>query len=211
MMKLIMAFRRVYCWVFGHLLVFFGRYDKRYLTGRHFHGDISGRFAIGWEWVVNDYVGCRRLRRNRSVPWPVSPLIGIVNAQNIHFHPDDLNNFQGVGNYFQGDAEIHIGRGTYIAQNVGLITGNHDLYDPDLRSEPKPISIGEKSWIGMNAVILPGVVLGPHTVVAAGAVVTKSFPEGGCVLAGVPAVKIKELNDSERLTGADNGHTKSGK
>ena len=45
----------------------------------------------------------------------------------------------------------------------------------------------------MNAVILPGVTLGDFTVVGAGSVVTKSFPEGYCVIAGNPAKQIKTL------------------
>jgi acetyltransferase-like isoleucine patch superfamily enzyme len=43
-------------------------------------------------------------------------------------------------------------------------------------------------------VILPGVELGPHTILAAGAVVTKSFKEGNQVLAGVPAQVVKKLD-----------------
>jgi acetyltransferase-like isoleucine patch superfamily enzyme len=50
----------------------------------------------------------------------------------------------------------------------------------------------------MNAVILPGVVLGDHTIVGAGAVVTKSFPEGYCIIAGVPAKVIKTI-DKDRV------------
>ena len=45
----------------------------------------------------------------------------------------------------------------------------------------------------MNSMILPGVELGPRTVVGAGSVVTKSFPEGDCVIAGNPAKIIKKL------------------
>lgn len=58
------------------------------------------------------------------------------------------------------------------------------ISDPDLQAEGKPVRIGRKCWIGMNAVILPGVTLGDHTVVGAGAVVSRSFPEGHCIVAG---------------------------
>ena len=49
----------------------------------------------------------------------------------------------------------------------------------------------------MNSMILPGVTLGSHTVVGAGSVVTKSFPEGYCVIAGNPAKKIKAIKKTE--------------
>lgn len=50
----------------------------------------------------------------------------------------------------------------------------------------------------MNSVITAGVTLGPRTIVAAGAVVTKSFPDGFVVLAGVPAKPVKYL-DKEKF------------
>lgn len=81
----------------------------------------------------------------------------------------------------------------WIGPNVGLITANHDLSDLSKNAEPRDISIAEHCWIGMNAVILPGVRLGPHTVVGAGAVVTKSFPDGHCAVAGNPAKVIRRL------------------
>ena len=46
----------------------------------------------------------------------------------------------------------------------------------------------------MNSVILPGVTLGPHTIVGAGSVVTHSFPDGYCVIAGNPARLIRTLD-----------------
>ncbi|MGF6348662.1 DapH/DapD/GlmU-related protein [Variovorax sp. W2I14] len=63
----------------------------------------------------------------------------------------------------------------------------------DKHEEGEDIVIGEHCWIGMNVVVLPGVVLGPKTIVAAGAVVTKSFPEGNSVIGGVPAKLLKRL------------------
>jgi len=45
----------------------------------------------------------------------------------------------------------------------------------------------------MGSIILPNVVIGDHTTVAAGAIVTKSFPEGYCIIGGNPAKIIKKL------------------
>ena len=61
------------------------------------------------------------------------------------------------------------------------------------------MTVGEKSWLGMNSVLLPGVNLGPHSVVAAGAVVNKSYPDGYVVLAGVPAKVIRSLSGAKEL------------
>ena len=136
---------------------------------------------------------CKKYNINQTVPWPVSSQIRIINPSNIIFDPDDLNNFQGFGNYFQAIGKITIGRGTYIAPNVGLITSNHNLEDLDKHDPPKPIYLGEKCWIGMNSMILPGVTLGPHTIVGAGSVVIDSFEKGNCVIAGNPAKIVKKL------------------
>ena len=149
--------------------------------------------ASGWMWIVTDYFACKRIRKNLNVPFPCSPLIKVTKPENIGFDPDDLHIFQSQGSYFQAYGKISIGKGTYIAPNVGLIIANHSFEELDDHLEAKSITIGERCWIGMNAMILPGVVLGNHTVVGAGAVVTKSFPEGNCVIAGSPAKIIKEI------------------
>ena len=72
---------------------------------------------------------------------------------------------------------------------------NHDVNSYHDYVINKPIIIRKNSWLATSSIILSGVELGAHTVVAAGAVVTKSFPIGNQVLAGNPARIIKELND----------------
>lgn len=164
-------------------------FDKKYLTGRHFDSGYAGFiWAFRCIWTKNI------LRLARPHPWPTALNCNLSSSENIIFHPDDLNNFQSPGVYFQNfKGRIYIGRGSYIAPNVGLITANHKLDNLDSHEEGRDIVLGEKCWIGMNVVLLPGVVLGSRTVVAAGAIVTKSFPEGDSVIGGVPAKLIKKL------------------
>lgn len=162
-------------------------YDKKYLKGYFFDTK-----RMGWLWAWKGLRG-----RNKKIPYPVHPNT-IVSADRVHFDPEDINLFQTPGCYWQvHDADIYVGKGSYVAPNVGLITTNHDPADPGRHLPGQDIRIGEKCWIGMNAVILPGVVLGDHTVVGAGAVVTKSFPEGHVVLGGVPAKKLRDIPAEE--------------
>ena len=81
-----------------------------------------------------------------------------------------------------------------MGPGVKLISANHDLLNFDIHTKNEPIEIGDNCWISANAVILPGVKLGNHVVVAAGAVVTKSFSDN-CLIGGVSARVIKELDD----------------
>lgn len=85
-----------------------------------------------------------------------------------------------------------LGQGTYIAKNVGIITSNHDFQNLAEHQKGKDVIIGKHCWIGMNSVIL-----GDHTIVGAGAVVTHSFPDGYCIIGGNPARIIKTLDISE--------------
>ncbi|MGE4346639.1 MAG: acyltransferase [Flavobacteriaceae bacterium] len=101
------------------------------------------------------------------------------------------------GSYIQGAGKVYIGNYVRFAPNIGILSSNHDLYNRDIYNN-KTIRIGDYCWIGMNTTIMSGVELGVNTIVGAGSVVTKSFPEGHCVIAGNPAKVIKHL-DKERF------------
>ena len=148
----------------------------------------------GWSLLYHAFWNQKIRGINRHCPWPCSPGILVSDGRNIEFDVDDLNNFFSNGIYYQDIGKIFIGSGSFIGPNVGLITENHDIKDPSKRGGVKSVSIGQKCWIGMNSVVLPGVKLGDHTVVGAGSIVTKSFPEGYCVIAGNPAKMIKKIN-----------------
>ena len=92
-----------------------------------------------------------------------------------------------------GRKGLVVGDGTRIASGAALYAFDHGLRpDRDLRDQPirsLGIRIGRDVWIGANAGITDGVVVGDHAVVAMGAVVTKDVAEWA-IVAGVPAVVI---------------------
>ena len=97
-----------------------------------------------------------------------------------------------VGWFAELDARggIHVGNNTNISSHVKLITGSHDIDDPDFTADFLPIHIGHHCWIGTGAMVLQGVRIGDGAVVAAGAVVTGDV-EPGAVVGGVPARKLR--------------------
>ena len=101
----------------------------------------------------------------------------------------------GLHNTIIGPVEI--GSHVNLAQGITVTALNHNFDDNQKRIDEQgvstnPVTIEDDVWIGANAVILPGVTIGNHCVVAAGAVVTKDVPDN-CVVAGVPARIIKSL------------------
>jgi hypothetical protein len=88
---------------------------------------------------------------------------------------------------------LWIGEGTIWGPNVSIVSQTHDLADFDQAPPTSGIRIGRRCWIGVGAVILPGVTLGDHTVVGANAVVRQSFPDGRVVIAGAPARAIRPI------------------
>ncbi|SDB65027.1 transferase hexapeptide (six repeat-containing protein) [Flavobacteriaceae bacterium MAR_2010_188] len=132
---------------------------------------------------------------NKNAYWPVHKSSRVVGEQNIYVGVGTFPGYQR-NVYIQGTGKLIFGNYTGVAQNSGVLSGNHNIYD-HRKLIPKDTNIGSYCWIGMNSVIMGGVTLGDHTIVGAGSVVTKSFPAGYCIIAGSPAEVIKELNRSE--------------
>lgn len=104
-------------------------------------------------------------------------------------------------------APLTIGKKVIFGPKPTIITGDHrtdlkDKYIIDITDDEKlpendqPVVIEDGCWIGANVTILKGVTLGHDSVVAAGSVVTKSFPPYS-IIAGVPAKLIKRRFSEE--------------
>ncbi|OIV37610.1 acyltransferase [Mangrovactinospora gilvigrisea] len=107
----------------------------------------------------------------------------------------------GRGSHLVGRTGIALGDHVYLGPGVYITDHNHTYTDtaaPIGTQWPvfAPVRIGAGSWLGANAVVLPGTVLGRNTVVAAGCIVRGEFPDHA-VLAGVPARMVRRYDPAE--------------
>jgi acetyltransferase-like isoleucine patch superfamily enzyme len=144
-----------------------------------------------------------------GIRWPLGGLKGITIKENVTL------GFNGWFSQIQKGAKISIGSGTVIGDDfmlsadspicigdecllsyrVSILSHRHAFGDgvnpvTSGYAESKAITIGNRCFIGCNAVILSGVVLGDNCVVGANSVVTKSFPANSTI-GGSPACLLK--------------------
>lgn len=138
-------------------------------------------------WLANGFLQ-RVLRIGGKIPWMVHYTSYV--SGHIQIGENVWKSFALSGGcYMQGRNGIYLGDNVLFAPGVKIISANHDPRDMATWLPSPPIRIGHRCWIGVNAVILPGVELGDECIVGAGAVVTQSFPTGS-IIAGVPAKTI---------------------
>jgi acetyltransferase-like isoleucine patch superfamily enzyme len=111
------------------------------------------------------------------------------------------NTLIGMGNTLIGP--ITIGNNVIFAQNIVASALNHEYRDPNSPINQQPIItrqiiIEDDCWIAANAVITAGVRIGKHSIIAAGAVVTKDIPSY-CVAVGNPATVLKQFNSESGI------------
>ncbi|QSG06697.1 sugar O-acetyltransferase [Halapricum desulfuricans] len=115
----------------------------------------------------------------------------------IHVGEDFFANF---GCVFLDVCEIRFGDQCMLGPGVHVYTATHPL-DAAARTSGTelgdPVEVGDRAWIGGQAVINPGVTIGDDAVVAAGAVVVDDVPDG-VVVGGNPARVIREIDEQRR-------------
>jgi maltose O-acetyltransferase len=139
----------------------------------------------------------------------------IMDARFFNLYRGGMRNLRTGRDTFIGDeclldmaGQVILGNQVTLAERVMVLThtnvgyGDHPL-QRDFPPTVEPVSIGDGSYIGAGAIVLPGVTIGAQTVVGAGAVVTEDLL-GGVVAAGVPARIIRVLSPEGELRRATN-------
>jgi len=82
-----------------------------------------------------------------------------------------------------------------ISSNCSITSTTHPTDSAKRFAEDeitKPVIIGKNAWLGMGAVLLPGVTIGDDSIVGAGSVVTKNVPPKSIVV-GNPAKFLRKI------------------
>jgi maltose O-acetyltransferase len=112
---------------------------------------------------------------------------------NVHVGEDFFANYDCV---FLDVCRIEFGDECMLGPGVHVYTATHPL-DAERRVSGreygKPVTVGDRAWLGGHAVINPGVTVGDDVVVSSGSVVTDDVPDG-VVVRGNPARVVQELD-----------------
>jgi maltose O-acetyltransferase len=172
--------------------------------------DRDMRFAVR-SLVVNSLCGSvlvPQILRTMLYRWSGLPIrsFNIREGQkfdNTRVHIGDQT-FVSRSCYFEGKGVIEIGKRCQIAAEAMFLTSNHDrLADGsiDMLADCLDIYVGDGSWIGARAIILPGTVIEERCIIAAGAVVNGRCLAGKAY-GGVPAKLL--TTSSKRISTLSN-------
>ncbi len=104
--------------------------------------------------------------------------------------------FVNRGVAIHASERVTIGDNAFIGDLSAIYDSNFHELEPGSGVKVAQVRIGRNVWIGRAAIVLPGVTIGDHSVVAAGAVVTRDVPAGQLV-GGNPAKPLRELDTEE--------------
>ncbi len=93
------------------------------------------------------------------------------------------------GVILDGRFPLTIGENVSVSMQSAILTLEHDLNDPGFQSVGGPVTIGDRAFLGLRSIILPGIKIGEGAAVGVGAVVTRDV-EPYSIVAGAPARAI---------------------
>ncbi len=180
-----------YCWPFMVLLISFFKILPRFFPKTLWTVSSIGSGGLS---ILGRYVAYSSMAGSYSRNVYFGSRVVFKNIQNSHIGENvSIHDFC----YVDALGGIDIGDNVSIAHSSSIITFNHTWDDLSLPIKYNPVEFGKviiknDVWIGCGVRIMPGVVIGERSVIAAGAVVVKDVPPRS-VVAGVPAKLIKNI------------------
>ena len=187
----------------GTFIVFSGRRPHKMLRGKHVRMDYVNAISWGNMLKLGDYVymsapGIEGIKLGNNVSIGAFSRLIVATTFDHIGEGIYIGNNVGIGEfaYLGGAGGLKIGDDCIVGQYFSCHPENHkceDLLKP-IRLQGvtrKGITIGQNCWIGSKVTVLDGVNIGDGCVIAAGAVVTKSFPANS-VIGGVPAKILRK-------------------
>lgn len=142
-----------------------------------------------FEWLR--YTNCKFIFKHIGKKVNVARGASFGNGENI-----EIGDFSGIGMYCKVPNDIKIGNYVMMGPNVTIYGSKHNfdrtdkpMIEQGMTKLSTPV-IEDDVWIGSHVIILPGVVIQKGSIIAAGAVVSKTFPEYS-VIGGNPAKLIR--------------------
>lgn len=152
-----------------------------------------GRITLGRGVIVDDDVVLDAKGEESSIVLGDNVLLGRGSILSCNRSTISIGGFVSVGPYcfLVSRSRLSIGSNVAIGAGVYMLGGGHARDDVDTpvilqARTSQGITVEDGAWIGIGAKILDGVVIGQHSIVGAGAVVSKDVPPWSVVL-GNPA------------------------
>lgn len=191
-----MKYRYIFRSIFNKFYTFLVKLDRKISIGKGsilYYKSTIRLSSEAYKVYIGNNVTLGRTSKDyhSGMPFHTSILVDGCNA-----YVEIGDNCRINGAYIHAQKSIRIGNNCVIASGVNIMDSNgHRIYSKNRtidRDDPDEILIGNNVWIGLNATILKGTIIGDNCVISAGSIVKGHYSQGELIV-GNPAKTVKYI------------------